>query len=150
LLFGAEVQGLSEADQLVIYRNLGLTLSADGEALLVMGGEDAGPARFTVQLDDINTDGRSEVFVVGGNAFLSGATGSSVWLFMQSVPDSGWQMHLGVPASSYTVLARGDAEYPDLRVSGNGSCDTVWRWDGGTYEHLEDIAIRQGGCDGTP
>ena len=77
LLFATDVQGLSESDQLAIYRYLGLTRSADGKELLVMGGEDAGPARFTVQPEDINADGRVEVFVIGGNTFLSGETGSS-------------------------------------------------------------------------
>ena len=58
-----------KSDGAAIYRYLGLTRSADGKELLVMGGEDAGPARFTVQPEDINADGRVEVFVIGGNTF---------------------------------------------------------------------------------
>jgi hypothetical protein len=150
LLFAGHAQGLSGADQQAIYRQLGLMRSADGRELLVMGGEAAGPARFTVQLQDINADGRVEVFVSGGNAFLSGETGSSVWLFTQPVPDGRWQMDLGFPAVSWTVLAESHAGYPDLRFTGYGSCDAVWRWDGTAYEHHQDVPIRPGGCDSLP
>jgi len=150
LLFEGHAQGLSEADQQAIYRHLGLTRSADGRELLVMGGEAAGPARFTVQTHDINADGRVEVFVTGGNAFLSGETGSSVWLFMQPATDGRWQMNLGFPAASWTVLAESNAGYPDLRFTGAGSCDAVWHWDGNAYDHLRDVPIRPGGCDSLP
>ena len=94
---------LSEDDQVAIYRHLGLTRSADGDTLLVMGGEDAGPAHFSVQPEDLDADGRIEVFILGGNTFLSGESGSSVWLFTRSAPDGGWQMNLGIPAASYRV-----------------------------------------------
>jgi len=150
LLFGAGMEGLSEADQLAIYRHLGLKRSADGKDLLVMGGEAAGPARFTVQLEDLNADGRDEVFVIGGNAFLSGASGSSVWLFLKPAPDGQWQVNLGVPAASYTVLAQDHAGYPDLRLPGTGACDAVWRWDGDTYAYHQGVATRPGGCDHLP
>ncbi len=147
LLFGAATKGLSEADQLAIYRQLGLTLDEEGTELLVMGGEDAGPARFTVKLDDINVDGRVEVFITGGNSFLSGVTGSSVWLFIKPAPDSRWQVNLGFPATTFNVLADGYAGYPDLRFSDAGSCDVVWRWNGTAYARHEDVATRPGGCD---
>ena len=150
LLFATDVQGLSEADQLAIYRYLGLTRSADGKELLVMGGEDAGPARFAVQPEDINADGRVEVFVIGGNTFLSGETGSSVWLFTRTAPDGDWQMNLGIPATSYSLLARSDSAYPDLRLSGAGACDVIWRREGMAYEYHEEIATGPGGCDPVP
>ena len=141
---------LSETDQQTIYRHLGLRRSTDGKELLVMGGEAAGPARFEVSLQDINADGRSEVFVTGGNTFLSGSSGSSIWLFTQSASGSHWQMNLGFPAAAYTVLAVGNAGYPDLRFAGTGTCDAVWRWDGDAYEHYQDVATRPGGCAELP
>ena len=150
LLFGPDAHGLSEDDQVAIYRHLGLTRSADGDTLLVMGGEDAGPAHFSVQPEDLDADGRIEVFILGGNTFLSGESGSSVWLFTRSAPDGGWQMNLGIPAASYRVLARRVHGYPDLRFPGAGACDAVWRWDGNTYEHHEDVATGPGGCDPAP
>lgn len=150
LLFAAVTHELTAADQQAIYQNLGLARSADGTQLLVMGGEDAGPATFRVQMTDLDADGHDEVFVTGGNAFLSGAGGSSVWLFTRQPPTGDWQMQLGVPANAYAVLARGDAAFPDLRLSGTGDCDSVWHWDGAGYVHLEDIATRPGACDGLP
>ncbi|HUT41168.1 MAG TPA: hypothetical protein VM011_07475 [Gammaproteobacteria bacterium] len=150
LLFATDAHGLSESDQLAIYRSLGLTRSADGKKLLVMGGEDAGPARFAVQREDINADGRIEVFVIGGNTFLSGETGSSIWLFTRPAPDGDWQVNLGIPATSYSLLARSDSAYPDLRLSGAGACDVVWRWEGMAYEYHEEIATGPGGCDLAP
>lgn len=147
LLFDAGLD-LSEDDRLAIYRYLGLTRSASGDELRVMGGEEAGPARFTVALEDLDADGRPEVFVTGGNTFLSGRGGSSVWLFTRAAPGSDWQMHLGVPAMGYSVLEWREGGYPDLRVGGAGDCDVVWRWDGATYAHHETIATVPGGCDG--
>lgn len=147
LLFGS-VDGLTADDQQAIYNHLGLTRSTSADELLVMGDTDARPARFAVTLEDLNADGRSEVFLAGGNTFLSGSTGSSVWLFTSQADGRGWQLNLGVPASGYTVLEEREGGYPDLRTGGAGDCDVVWRWDGMTYAHHAAIDVQPGGCDG--
>lgn len=147
LLFRTLSQELSAQDQQAIYAQMGLAVSADGSHLLVPDVEAAGPVTIKASRQDLNCDGQDEIFLLGGNAYLSGGTGSSIWLFIKSATDQPWRMHLGFPAAAYTVLDERNAGFPDLQFSGMGWCEGVWRWNGDSYEHLRNVPTAPRGCD---
>jgi hypothetical protein len=144
LLFGKVKEQLSSSDQAAIVRQLGFAVGEDGTTLLdpVCGL----PVSFETTVEDLNRDGIPEIFVVGGNSCLSGATGSSVSLFIRD--ESGhYQAHLGFPAAVYEVLDSMNDGFPDLKFGGRGFCRGVWRWNGKDYEHLRNEPDEPGGCD---
>jgi hypothetical protein len=138
-------KGIAVEDQIAIYRQLELKLAPDGQQFegVKYGTDD--PAPYSVQIVDLNKDGTPEVFVTGGDEFTSGATGSSIWLFVRS--SSGYRSNLGFPALKWTVLPEKSKGFPDLRLVAAGFCDEVWRWDGQKYSHLRDIKTHPGGCN---
>lgn len=148
LLFAPVHDRLPEADQQAIYAMTGLTQAADGAELQIADAPEAGPVMMTATLQDLNGDGQAEVFLVGGNLYLSGATGSSVWLYLRNGAGGDWQMNLGFPAAGYTVLPEGNAGFPDLQFGGMGWCEAVWRWDGTAYRYYRDVPTAPDGCQG--
>ncbi|MCU7552888.1 hypothetical protein OCK74_27460 [Chitinophagaceae bacterium LB-8] len=83
LLFTNVKSSLSIADKNLIYKNLGVKLSKDKTQFVSM--EDEGSEfPFTAQVfpSDLNKDGKEDIFVVYGNSYTSGQTGSSVVLYI--------------------------------------------------------------------
>ena len=146
LLFRDVGAALPERDQEAIYREMDLTPGPDGRSLVVADAPEAGPVTLSATIVDLDGDGSPEVFLVGGNTYVSGATGSSVWLFVRSAAGR-WTPQLGVPAAAYTLLPEKSAGLPDVQLSGMGFCDGVWRWDGTAYAHDRDVPTEPGGCD---
>ena len=98
-----------------------------------------------VTLEDLNSDGVSEVFVVAGNSCTSGMTGSSIWLFARRL-DGRWSRRLDVAAAAYRVLPTTTRGWRDLAVGGRGLCQGVWRLAAnGEYRYARSIRP-----DGTP
>lgn len=149
LLFEDAHDQLPESDQQAIYDILGFVQSADENTLLIADAPQAGAVNITASVQDLNGDGQNEVFLVGGNLYLSGGTGSSIWLFIYSGLTGDWQMNLGFPAAAYTVLADSNAGFPDLQLAGMGWCEAVWRWDGAAYQHYRNVATAPDGCRDT-
>lgn len=149
LLFSQAQGSLPEADQRAIYASFGLRVSPDGGGLLFNDLE-CPPMLFEeVVVSDLDGDGTDEVVLRGGNTCISGGNGSSIWLFVKSAQGQ-WQPHLGFPAGAYTVLAEKHQGFPDLQFGGMGWCESVWRWDGQTYQHLKNVPTQSGGCDHLP
>jgi hypothetical protein len=144
LLFGNLKDQLARGEQVEIARQSGFIAGEAGKTLLepVCGL----PVSFETSVVDLNHDGTLEVFVVAGNTCLSGATGSSVWLFIKD--EAGvYLAHLGFPAGAYEALDSQNAGFSDLKFGGPGFCRAVWRWNGKDYEHLRDEPDEPGGCD---
>lgn len=136
---------VSEDDQRAIFDLLGYTVSADGSALEAM---DCGPIYVSrVEEIDLNGDGVVEVFVLAGNTCTSGMDGSSVSLFIKDAEGS-YGSHFGFPAGGWTTLEITNAGFPDIAIAGAGFCESVWRWDGTTYQHDHNRPTEPGGCDG--
>jgi hypothetical protein len=146
LMFEAVQDRLPESDQQAIYARLGFVMAPDSATLLVTDAPEAGPVGMNATVRDLNGDGQDEVFLVGGNLFTSGGTGSSVWLFIKQATDGNWQMNLGFPAAAYVVLEDGHAGFPNLQIAGMGFCEAVWRWDGTTYQHHRNVPTAPDGC----
>lgn len=90
------------------------------------------PFAAAVFPSDMNKDGKEEVFVVFGNSFTSGNTGSSVFLFMKDAAGK-YAPQLGFPGMAPDVLTTASKGYPDLLIGGPGMEYPVWRWDGKAY-----------------
>ncbi len=147
VMFRSVAGRLPVCDQQAIYVMMGLASGDDGKELLVAGGEVGGPVSIKAYLEDLNGNGQDEVFLVGGNAYLSGGTGSSVWLFIKPGIGEEWQMNLGFPAATYRLLPEGSGGFPDLQFAGMGWCEGVWRWNGRAYEHSRNVPTAPGGCE---
>jgi hypothetical protein len=140
----ADSTSIAEDDQRAIYEQLGYLVSEDGTALEVV---DCGAIYVTEEEVDLNEDGIPEVFVLGGNSCTSGMAGSSISLFIEDSEGS-YRAHLGFPAGGWRKLETSSQGFPDLAFGGPGFCESVWRWDGSTYQHHRNEATEPGGCDG--
>lgn len=144
LLFAKGSGGLSDTEQLEIFRALGLRVSDDGKGLV----DDAcgQPLVPDVQFPDLNADGVIEVLVTYGNACMSGLAGSSVALFVKDT-SSHYRLNLGFPGMIAEVTSTMNQGHPDLVIGGPGFCFPVWRWDGKEYVHHRNQPQSPGGCD---
>lgn len=95
--------------------------------------------------DDAKAD-QKFIWIEGGDSCTSGNTENSVWLFIRG-EDGHLRSNLGVPAKKIIVTEEHHDGYNDIRLSGNGFCEAIWRWDGNQYQHLKNIATQPGGCD---
>lgn len=91
------------------------------------------PFAAAVFPSDMNKDGKEEVFVVFGNSFTSGNTGSSVFLFMKDAAGK-YSPQLGFPGMAPDVLTTVSKGFPDLLIGGPGMEYPVWRWNGKVYD----------------
>lgn len=105
------------------------------------------PENFNVELKDINGDGVTEVFIIGGNACTSGVTGSTIWLFIKQNRHAIYKKNLDFPAGGYKILLEKSKGFPDIQVGGSAFCDGVWRWSGRSYSHYKNIPTAVGGCN---
>jgi hypothetical protein len=140
----ADSTTISDDDQRAIFGLLEYTVSADGTVLEAV---DCGPIYVTEARDvDLNEDGTAEFIVIAGNACTSGMAGSSVVLFVKDA-EGHYGTHLGFPAGAWRKLETSNLGFPDLAFGGPGFCESVWRWDGSTYQHHRNEPTEPGGCD---
>ena len=134
-LFGQTNSRLTAAQKQDIFSKTGFRPAADGKQF-IMEGDERAEFPFEAQLypTDLNGDGKEEVFILYGNSFTSGHTGSSIMLF---VPDArgSYQLNLGFPAAMIYALPGIQGRYPDLAIGGPGSRYPVWRWNGQEYDY---------------
>lgn len=83
---------------------------------------------------DMNKDGKEEVFVLFGNGYTSGNTGSSIILYIKNAAGV-YAPQLGFPGMAPDVLTTANLGYPDLLVGGPGFEFPVLRWNGKTYNN---------------
>lgn len=144
LLFKGKIASLSTAEKEEIYKIIDVKVSLDGTKLIDRTCENE--VDFDIQVKDLNNDKIPEVVVIGGNTCSSGATGSSIWLFIKN--KGGYQSNLGFPAAGYEVMKQSTKGYPNLLISGSGFCSAIWQWNGTKYQYLKNVPTSKGGCDG--
>lgn len=105
------------------------------------------PFKLSASSPEGENDSHDSLWITGGSECTSGNTGQSMWLFLRG-EDGHLRANLGVPASKATATSDLNNGHYDLRLSGNGFCEAVWRWDGSQYQHLKNIATQPGGCGG--
>jgi hypothetical protein len=144
LLFKGKIASLSTTEKEEIYKIIDVKVSLDGTKLIDRTCENE--VDFDIQVKDLNNDKIPEVVVIGGNTCSSGATGSSIWLFIKN--KGGYQTNLGFPAAGYEVMKQSTKGYPNLLISGSGFCSAIWQWNGTKYQYLKNVPTSKGGCDG--
>jgi len=144
LLFKGKTTSLTSAEKEEIYKLIAVKVSSDGKKLIDKSCENE--VYFDIQVTDLNNDKTPEVIVIGGNTCSSGVTGSSIWLFIKN--KGVYQPNLGFPAAGYKVMKQLSKGYPNLLVGGAGFCFAIWQWDGAKYQHLKNVPMAKGGCNG--
>lgn len=87
---------------------------------------------------DLNKDGLEEIFIVFGNSYTSGNTGSSVVLYLKNAAGN-FTTHLGFPGTAPDILSTVNLAYPDLLIGGPGFEFPILRWNGKTYDNYKKV-----------
>jgi hypothetical protein len=136
LLFKNTKTNLTVAEKNQIATKLGFISTGDKEQPFAQDKDSKEyPFGVTVYPTDLNKDGKEEIFVLFGNSYTSGATGSSIVLFIKN-PAGVYSEHLGFPGTAPDVLATQSKGYPDLLIGGPGFEFPVLRWNGKTYNNF--------------
>jgi hypothetical protein len=139
LLFKNVKTRLPAAAKNAIAAQTGFVLSGDAEEPFALDAEsEEYPFGAAVMPTDMNADGREEIFIVFGNTYTSGMTGSSVALFIQNA-DGVYTNQLGFPGTTPDALEEISFGYPDLLICGPGLEYPVWRWDGHAYVYSRKV-----------
>lgn len=138
LLFKNAKCKLTNSEKENILKKLGFLLSADKKQFI--SDKDAADFPFDafVYPTDLNKDGKEEIFILFGNSFTSGNTGSSIVAFIKNASNQ-YSMQLGFPGTLPDVITASATGYPDLIIGGPGFEYPVWKWKGGTYEFSRKI-----------
>ncbi|MCF6406867.1 hypothetical protein L3C95_28470 [Chitinophaga filiformis] len=139
LLFKNAKTNLTTAEKNQIATQLGFISSGHNDLPFAQDMESRGyPFNAIVYPTDLNKDGKQEIFVWFGNSYTSGATGSSVSLFIKNSAGT-YVDNLGIPGMTPDVLATINKGYPDLLIGGPGLQFPVWRWNGKTYAEFKTV-----------
>ncbi len=116
----------------------GFVLSPDKKQFIM--DKESGDFPYDIQLypTDINKDGQEEIFMLWGNSFTSGMTGSSISLFIKDKTGK-FVSGLGFPGTLPDVLSTSNLGYPDLLIGGPGFEFPVWRWNGKAYDFYKQV-----------
>jgi len=133
LLFKNVKSELNVAEKNQVATALGFILSNNKDQPFALDAESKDyPFAATVLPTDMNKDGKEEIFVLFGNSFTSGHTGSSISLFIKNTSGV-YKNHLGFPGTLPDALSTVSQGYPDLLIGGPGFEFPVLRWNGKTY-----------------
>ena len=133
LLFNNTKSNLSIAEKNKLFIDINFRLSKDRKQFVSDGDDNKEyPFGALTMPTDLNKDGSEEIFIVFGNSFTSGATGSSVVVFIKNAAGK-FEQHLGFPGTVPDALATAAKGYPELLIGGPGFEFPVWKWSGTTY-----------------
>jgi hypothetical protein len=141
ILFKGLDSNLSKQDKQQIYDLLGFTFSKDNKFV----DEICGDMSPEVEVVDLNGDGIMEVFVMYGNACMSGYTGRSISLFVKNSAGR-YAENFYFPAINYKRLLTKNKDFPDLTFGGPGFCHGVWQWTGSKYDYKCSYEEDPGAC----
>jgi hypothetical protein len=138
LLFQNTKTRLTNTEKENIFKQSGFLLSADKKQFIA--DKDAGDFPFAafVYPTDLNKDGKEEIFILYGNGFTSGHTGSSIVGFIKNSAGV-YTQHFGFPGTLPDAITTTATGYPDLVIGGPGFEFPVWKWKAGTYAFSRNI-----------
>lgn len=141
LLFANVKSSLSNTEKNLIFKSFNVKLSKNGQQFVFEEGE-AYPFDAAVFPVDLNKDGKEEIFIVFGNTYTSGMTGSSVIAYFPG-KKGGFDAQLGFPGTTPDVLSTSNLSYPDLLIGGPGFVFPVQRWNGQSYEFYRKVSDKE-------
>lgn len=139
LLFAGIKTKLNKQQQNDVFALLGFQCTPDNKQFYEKDGEDF-PFSASIYPTDLNGDGREELFVLYGNTFVSGNTGSSIILLMPDVTGK-YRANLGFPGLLPDVIqTKKGSNYPDLLIGMPGNKIPVWQWNGKEYVFKKSVS----------
>jgi hypothetical protein len=101
----------------------------------------------TIEISDLNGDGRPDAVVTDGGTECYGNTGTG---FVIVTKDAGgaWRKFYQSQGIPTFQAARGAGGWPDVEIGGPGFCHPVMRWNGRDYVTLRWRAEQRGACAG--
>ncbi|MGB3342354.1 MAG: hypothetical protein WBA61_00445 [Aequorivita sp.] len=86
---------------------------------------------------DINQDGKTEVIIIWGNSYTSGAYGHNSTLLIKN-PEGKYEVNFGFPSDLILTTPK-DTDFPDILLGGPGfEPYAIWRWNGKAYDFTPD------------
>lgn len=141
LLFINTKNRLTIAEKNSMYEATGFSLSKDKKQFAI--ADDAAsleyPFDVTVYPTDLNKDGKEEIFLVFGNSYTSGTTGSNVLLFIKDKSGK-YQSNFGFSGTLPDIIPGPNTGYPDLLIGGPGFEFPIWKWNGKEYKFSRKIS----------
>ena len=134
LLFRNTKSKLTTAEKNSLYASTGFLLSADKKQFIADKEAAEFPFDATVYPTDLNGDGKEEIFILFGNTYTSGATGSSIVMYIKNSGGK-YVSNLGFPGTLPYALPAPAKAYPDLIIGGMGFSFPVWKWNGKAYAY---------------
>jgi hypothetical protein len=138
LLFKNIKTKLTASQKNIIFDSTRFMLSKDGKQFISNNESADYPFDAFVYPTDLNKDEKEEIFVLYGNSYTSGMTGSSIIIFIADKNEV-YRMNLGFPGTLPDALATVNAGYPDLVIGGPGMEFPVWRWNGKAYDYYKQV-----------
>lgn len=130
---------LNTAEKNFITQKTGFILSGNKEQPFALNKDSREyPFTATVLPLDLNKDGKEEIFILFGNGFTSGNTGSSVVLFIKNATGV-YEMNFGFPGVMPDILTSSSKGFPDILVGGPGMEYPVFRWNGKLYDNYRTV-----------
>lgn len=87
---------------------------------------------YDAEAIDLNGDSQLEVFTRHYGTCMGGGAGVSMNLYIKSKSGK-WAEQFGVPGD-YKILKTKNKGFPDIQITGPGTCFPVWRWNGQMYD----------------
>ncbi len=131
LLFKGVKCNLSADEKNAAFEVFGFDVSKDGKQFMVADVPED-PFNARVACEDLNRDGKQEIFIVYGNSYTSGITGSSVLLLIRD-GSGAFKPNLDFPAAEYGLTNKMNKGFPDIQIYGRGFEVPTWRWNGKEY-----------------
>lgn len=134
LLFRNIKTTLTAAEKSQLFNKTGFTLSKDNKQFAFADDPESlkYPFDVTVLPADLNNDGKEELFLIFGNSYTSGNTGSNVILFIKDKQGK-YQSNFGFSGSTPIIMPTKNQGFPELLIGGPGFEFPVWRWNGKEY-----------------
>ena len=127
------------AEKNLVAKKLGFILSGNKDMPFALDKDSKDyPFPAMVMPTDLNNDKNEEIFILYGNSYTSGNTGSSVVLFIKNAAGT-YEMNLGFPGTTPDILTTISKGYPDILVGGPGFDFPVFRWNGKTYDNYKTV-----------
>lgn len=123
---------LTNVEKESIFKQSGFLLSKDKKQFIADKDGADFPFEAFVYPTDLNKDGKEEIFILFGNTYTSGSTGSSIVAFIKN-PSNQYSMQLGFPGTLPDAIISPTNAYPDLIIGGPGFEFPVWKWETGQY-----------------
>ena len=143
LLFKNCKTKLTIAEKNSLFLQTGFVLSKDQKQFATSEAEAADyPFDAYLYNTDMNADGKEEIFIVFGNSYTSGMTGSNAVLYIKDA-NGKYKANLGFPSTTPMMLPTKSKGYPDLVIGGPGFTFPVWRWDGKAYNFFREIKEKE-------